>query len=335
VKNKMKGILAVFLTLSLISTMLFAAVPISAAVPPTGPGTNAWGDVGMPAIAPETEVGVMAIAPDGTIYAAIFYESDYVVEAKRGTWDIMKSTDGGFNWTATKLTGLVDDGDFLSWPTGVGNQTPVDIAISQNWENDQTLYVACLNGDIYRLEEAGAATPILLKAIVDSSGRTLASGGFLYDIDLWFDGSDNWIMVACDMDVLVLRDALFENWRDQELATGVEMGMAVQANFAPDFSTSNLIWAVAANGIGYGLISIGDGLAEWSNENALSGSYSVKLDDGPADWTDWAGVRIPYGQTLDTFFTTGSDDTALLDFAKTYFWYNMENGVFGQICFRR
>ena len=330
-KNKMKGILAVFLTLSLISTMLFAAVPISAAVPPTGPGTNAWGDVGMPAIAPETEVGVMAIAPDGTIYAAIFYESDYVVEAKRGTWDIMKSTDGGFNWTATKLTGLVDDGDFLSWPTGVGNQTPVDIAISQNWENDQTLYVACLNGDIYRLEEAGAATPILLKAIVDSSGRTLASGGFLYDIDLWFDGSDNWIMVACDMDVLVLRDALFENWRDQELATGVEMGMAVQANFAPDFSTSNLIWAVAANGIGYGLISIGDGLAEWSNENALSGSYSVKLDDGPADWTDWAGVRIPYGQTLDTFFTTGSDDTALLDFAKTYFWYNMENGVFGQI----
>ena len=228
-------VFATVLTLSLFA----AALPISAS-----PGVNEFDEIGMPNIADDTDAGMVVIASDGTMFAAVFDADDDV-------WDIKKSTDGGFTWKDTTLTGLLEpDGDPYWFVTG--DDTVVDIAVSPAWPDDQTVYVLTMAGNVYRLPDAGAGTPVLLKEIVDSAGQTLDDVGFAfaYDLDIWWDGSDNWIAVACDLDVLVLRDALFEDWRDQELATGGDLAEAVQVDFAPDFDTSNLLWAITYNGGG-------------------------------------------------------------------------------------
>ena len=245
-KKKISKILGVVLTLALLSSMVLVAAPVSAAI-----GTNAFGTAGMPAVAEETDVGPMAIDPDtGDIYAGVFDADDM-------QWDVKKSTDDGVTWTNTKLVEL-DVFDMYAI---------VDIVISE----DGTIYVGCLNGDVYRL--AGTSTPVLLKAIVDSSGDTLEEigidyweytfgQGLLYDMEVWYDGNSSWILVACSLDVLVLRDALFEDWRDQELTSSYndsgdlgDFTEAFEVAYAPDFDTSSIIWAiigVEADGYGWG-----------------------------------------------------------------------------------
>jgi len=75
----------------------------------------------------------------------------------------------------------------------------------------------------------------------------------------------------------------------------------------------------------------GDGTAEWSTDTANSGTYSVKLDPGTTDWVDWAGVTVASGEALTTFLTTGVGEAAVLDVTQTYFYYNIEDGVEGQV----
>jgi hypothetical protein len=83
--------------------------------------------------------------------------------------------------------------------------------------------------------------PILLKAPVDSFGLTATA---CFDLDSWFDGANVWLLAATDIDVLVLKDQLFEHWRDQEVAPSPITTVAYEVAFAPDFNTSNLMWAV-------------------------------------------------------------------------------------------
>ena len=59
-KKRITKILGIVLTLALLSSLAMVAAPVAAA-----PGTNAWGEIDMPALAPETGVGVLAITPDG------------------------------------------------------------------------------------------------------------------------------------------------------------------------------------------------------------------------------------------------------------------------------
>jgi len=275
VKNKLKGILAVVLTFSLLSTLLFAgAIPASAA-----PGENEWDDIAMPVLVEDTEVGVMAVAPDGTIFAAMY---DWGAQE----WDIMRSDDGGFNWTATELTGIADDAVwYQSWSEN--DATVVDIAVSPNWPDDDTVYVACSNGDVYRLPDGGDGVPVLLFPIVDSMGEVVdgTSGRFLYDMDIWSDGTYNYLAVATDLDVFVMKDALLESWLDMELATESEYGYAVQVDFAPDFGTSNLLWAIASS-----VVNSHDELmltstispGQWGNSVA-----EVKFENEDGDYNWW------------------------------------------------
>ena len=152
----------------------------------------------------------MAIAPDGTIYAA-------VLEA--GDWMVQKSEDDGYTWDDTEL----DD---------IGRRVIVDIAVSPNYDDDETIYVGCTDGTIYRLEEAGEGDVIALKDIPDVRD--------LFSLDVWTDDDDyNWILVGTGIDVFVLKDKRFEDWRDQELNE-----VAFEVAFAPDFDGSELIWAV-------------------------------------------------------------------------------------------
>ena len=113
--------------------------------------------------------------------------------------DLYKSEDNGYTWDATELEDAI--------------APIVDIAISPNYEDDELLYVGTIGGTVYRLEDAGEGDVIAIKDIVDSDGTTATQ---LFSMDVWTDEDDyNWILVATDLDVLVLKDKTFEDWRDQ------------------------------------------------------------------------------------------------------------------------
>ena len=216
-KTKIWKILGVVASIAMVLSLAVTAVPVAAA----GPGTNAWGKVTLPAVLPDSSVGPVAIAPDGTVYAAVFYYdgTDWVR-------DLQKSTDGGFTFTQTSLAGLDND--------------ITDIVISPKYASDKTLYVSTEAGDVYRVTNAGANNTLLIP-IVDSYG-TVAEA--VYDLDVWNDGTKNWIAAATDIDVLVIKDQLFESWRDFELATEGDETYAYAVAFDPQFSSSELLWAV-------------------------------------------------------------------------------------------
>lgn len=321
-KNKLKGILAVVLTLGLMSTLLFSAVPVTAGI---GDDDNDWGKIGMPVLDELTEVGVMAVAPDDTIFAAVYYESGYEVlnsiitpigEPIDETWDIMRSDDGGFTWTATELTGIYDDAVwYQDWSDD--DATVVDIVVSPNWPDDDTVYVACSNGDVYRLPDGGDGVPVKLFPMVDSSGLVVdgvdaVEGDYcLYDMDIWSDGTYNYLAVATDLDVFVMKDALLESWLDMELATEGERGFAVQVDFAPDFDTSNLIWAIVSS-----VTDSKDELAlvstispgQWGNSIA-----SAKFQNEDTDWNWWTpfvdiAFASDYTSTLPVLYVAIAED---------------------------
>ena len=272
-KNTFRKILAVGMTLALVSSF-FAAVPVSAA-----PGCNAWDDIPMPVLSPDTEPGVMDIAPDGTMFLALYYEGDYATVAKRHTWDIVYSTDGGFNWKPTNLTGIVDYNpnevyDFEEG--GVENAIPVRIQVSPMWPDNKNVYVALSDGKVWRLPNAGLGTPALLKPIVSNNSTYLEDMGWaLWDMDIWADGTYNYLAVATDLDVFVIKDQLLNNWEDYELNAENDdeawwyNRRAVEVRFAPDFATSELIWAV---------------VAEWDYENWPL-NYEYEDPDFPGDPT--------------------------------------------------
>jgi hypothetical protein len=79
---------------------------------------NDWGEWGLPAIEEYTDVGPIAVAPDGTLYAAVYDDDE-------GEWLVMKSEDDGYEWDDTELTGLDD-----IW--GISS-----VVVSPNYEEDE------------------------------------------------------------------------------------------------------------------------------------------------------------------------------------------------------
>ena len=235
-KKKISKILGVVLSLALLSSLAIVSVPVAAQ-----PGQNVFDDIGGPPIVTPSGVGVMAVAPDGTIYASIL--NAYGL----GLWSVWKSVDEGTNWTPTAFTGFVTE--------------ITDIAVSPNYGADGIFYISLLNARIYRMGDEGAANPVLLKACVDSDGSTANA---VYDLDLWYDGSNIWIMAGTNVDVLVLRDALFESWRDQELMPPPTNCRAYEVAYAPDFNSSNIIWAVV--------------------DYQLSGRFGITCTVSPGQW---------------------------------------------------
>jgi hypothetical protein len=164
-KKKISKILGVVLSLALLSSLAIVSAPVAAQ-----PGQNEFSAIDGPPIVTQTGVGVMGIAPDGTIYASVLNAYGF------GFWSVWKSVDEGTNWTPTEFTGYASE--------------ITDIAISPNYGADGTFYVSLLDARIFRIGDEGDATPVLLKSCVDSYGTT---AGAVYDLDLWYDGDVNWI----------------------------------------------------------------------------------------------------------------------------------------------
>jgi hypothetical protein len=244
-KNKIFKILGVVLTLAMLCSFM-VATPASAAI-----GTNEWGKYTLPAVAPVSGVDQLEIAPNGDLYAAIVTTSDGLPSSgsNHEHWNLWKSTDGGVTWKVTKLDN-VKLGD---------NIRITAIAVASD---SKTVYVATRprsgaadQARVWKCQNAGDADPFQLQALIDSSGINTAD--YIYDLEVWSDGVVNWVMAATNIDVLVLRDGLFEPWRDMDLSSsfglpdpdggdplGAQTAVAYKAKFAPDFNTSFLIWAL-------------------------------------------------------------------------------------------
>jgi hypothetical protein len=306
--------------------MLLASLSIGLAAPaaanPDLPDLNAaneWNAVGLPAVDPDTDVGPMAVAPDGTLYAGVFYwdptpatDDTPYDEPDEWFWKVMKSEDNGYTWDDTELTLLQGN---LSNPY---YNAIVSVVVSPNYEEDETVYVGTYGVGapplVYRLEEAGddytAIKPIGI-------GTTYAN--FLYCIDVWTDEDGvNWILAGTDIDAWVLRDKVFEPWRDQELSEVYGGGArAWEVAFAPDFDDSELIWAVINYGSNFMLTST-ESPGNWGQE--VDEAFLVNAADNPVSATEFLDIDFPddYASDLtDTavfvgFFSPGGGNVNLV-----------------------
>jgi len=160
-KKRITKILGVVLSLALLSSLAMVASPVIAQ-----PGENEWAEIDLPPVAPGTDVELLATAADGTLFASV-----YDAAAGPGYWTIYKSEPGadgiaGWEWDATEFA------DHTSAPTA--------IVCAPNWGDNDTVYVATVDGQVYRCTDAADDTPILLRQIVDN---TTAEANIVYDMD--------------------------------------------------------------------------------------------------------------------------------------------------------
>ena len=136
-KRKTKGVFGIALVV-----LLLASLTVGLAVPAgADPGTLKFTTLALPQVGPDggywaypdSNVGPIATSPDGdTLFAA--------VDDGGGTWDLMKSTDGGYAWRATGFTNTA---------------LIVDVAVSPDYADDTTVFAA--TGDyVYQSVDGGA-----------------------------------------------------------------------------------------------------------------------------------------------------------------------------------
>jgi photosystem II stability/assembly factor-like uncharacterized protein len=105
-------------------------------------GTQKWTKISIPGtddmqLAPGTDVGAIAVSPDGaTLFAAVIIQST-------DTWNVYKSTDGGYTWKVTGWNSPATDANDI-----------VAIKISPDWDDDDTLVVATA-GNVSYSEDGG------------------------------------------------------------------------------------------------------------------------------------------------------------------------------------
>jgi len=200
---------------------------------------------------------------------------------------LQMSDDDGYTWDDTDL-------DAATSPI-------VDIAISPNYEEDETVYVGCADGTVYRVEEAGDDAK-KLKTIRDTDGTDATR---LYSIDAWYsdDLGYNLILVGTDVDVLLLEDMVTGFWIDQELD-----GPGYEVKFAPDFEDEEVIWAITDNpSNGDFVITSTIAPGRWGEEIG-----PAEIDDVTAN--AWVDLAFPDDYTSDpdetptVFAAISSDD---------------------------
>jgi len=251
-KKKITKLMGIGLTLVMVLSLMMVFAPVATAAEEYT--ENDWGEWGLPTLKADTNIGEIAVAPDGTLYAAIHWQDS---TTSLYYWKVAKSDDNGYTWDDTEWD------DIESNASGTENGVAA-IAISPNYADDELVYLGIYQDDrspakpvVVRMEEAGEGDVINLKDF--PAGETVLE---LFDIDVWTDEDDyNWIAAATDKDVYVLKDRLFEDWRIQELDTWsgsadkngdttaetYSFGDALAVAFAPDFDTSNLMWAIIAD----------------------------------------------------------------------------------------
>jgi hypothetical protein len=296
-KKRITKILGVVLSLALLSSLAMVATPVVAQ-----PGENAWNEIELdfPLLAPGTDVELLAQAADGTLFASVYDGVDYIIYRSE------PGADGVAGWC-----------DFEE--TAFSSTDPIyAINPAPNWGDNDTVYVAAGN-QVYRCTSAADDTPILLRQIVDNT--TLAAS-VVYDMDLWTDGNSVWIMVATDIDVLVMEDALFAEWIDMDLTISFDgahfsqdgtpmgtmtagVGAALFCAYAPDFDQSGLIWAIVGDDVGDMWIAATISPGQWGQVvNSVQVTTGLSFGDGEFVFADY------YSSTTAPILFAAIDDNA-------------------------
>ncbi|MCK5577404.1 MAG: hypothetical protein KAI14_03720, partial [Dehalococcoidales bacterium] len=292
-KKRITKIVGVVLSLALLSSLAMVA-PVSAIADPDV--LNDWETVvpGLP-VAEDTDVDLLAVAADGTLFASVYDSDD-------DDWTIYKSSpnaDGIAGWTWTKTKFADHDEEITA------------IVCAPNWDSNDTFYVGTRDGEVFRCIDAGATEPVLLRAIVGndpSAPEDLMEASRVYDMDLWTDGGSIWIMVATDIDILVMEDALFAQWIDMDLTISFDgshfsqdgtwqhpFDAALVGRFAPDFDQSGLIWAIIRDGWGDAWVTATISPGQWGQV-----VNSVEID------TDGSWLRSQVDLDFAEFYSSTS-----------------------------
>lgn len=189
------------------------------------PGILHWTEITIPeegaagdyALRSGSEVGPIAVSPDGgTIFAA---SGDF------GSLDtLMRSTDGGYIWKQV-MTEL----DNVAATTFLG--PIVDIVVSPDWENDDTVLVAtdldvCISGD-RGVEFTTMAAP----------------GGIITSLDAALDEDLRLALLAGDSNDVYLMTWPLGGWVPQDVGD-----MVLDVVFSTDYATTEQIIAVVTDG---------------------------------------------------------------------------------------
>jgi len=187
--KKLRVILGVVLTVTLVASMALAAVPVAA-------GTLAWGYVTTPQatyqqIQAGTDVDILVAAPDGL---TLFAYSNVVAAGHT----LYKSTDAGVTWTTTNIgTGL--EGDIDGSAAEDAGDDVVAMAVSPNYATDGVV-VAAINDIVFRSQNGGASWgPVSTAGLVTASGVGSAAGDPVItsiDIAQYYTGGELAILVG-------------------------------------------------------------------------------------------------------------------------------------------
>jgi len=274
-KNKLLKILGVVMTIAMLASFMVAGAGVSASGNPAS--INNWSGVKLPSLAAGSDVQLIEQANDGTIFVSVWYSTDPDGSGPllANKYNMYKSTDGGYTWTLTN----------------VSNQTSAITVItpSANYAVDKTVYVAIAGTSVIMkcTNAAAAGTPFgLLGQISGGFGGALTATQ-VNDIETYYDGSYDVLLVATDIDVFAIRDdnGLTTVWTDMQLSQALLGGYSdslttpvgvdvFKAMFAPDYASTGVIWAVYfdnRNGVtttatnGYGIIARPSGSNQWGS----------------------------------------------------------------------
>jgi len=257
-KSKLSTILGVWLALVLAFSLAFGMVPAFNAPQEAQAADQKWDEIPLPKISPDddddyvlypgSDIVAIAQSPDGeTLFAA---SDDY---------EIFKSTDGGYTWS---LKDTLDD-------------DVVDIVVSPDWEDDETVFVAT-DADLWESVDGGDDFALIAEDDDEWSGE------YIEDLDVTLDGNHLAMLVGTSSgvasgDVYIYWREIGMAWESQDIGSWDVLAVA----FSPNFEDDEAIMAVVTSPAAY------------DNETRIRVAFSP--EEGGAPW----GESIDDGEFLD------------------------------------
>jgi len=230
-KMKVFGVVMVLLLVFSFAATFSVSSTVSA-------GTQKWGKISIPGtddmqLAPNTDVGAIAVSPDGaTLFAAVYNESGAAYP-----WSVYKSVDGGFTWKITGLTAaFMADPDSNPATADDDATNVVDIKISPDWENDDIVVVATQK-EVYYSEDRA-------KKFATMHASNTSGLGTITSLDVELDDSgDASYVIGSNSDVWIMSG--FSGWVRQYVNVGYSSFNGVMdVEFSPNYGEDGVVFAL-------------------------------------------------------------------------------------------
>jgi len=245
-KNTLLKVWGIVLTLAILSGLLMATVPVSAA-------DLSWSTLEKPAVTPLTTANVFDVAADGKI---IYVMSNGVASVNDTV--LYKSTNGGYTWTKTGLTVPATTNDIMELVVSPKNANLVLVTDGANvfmtedggvtWDTNNPPAIESIT-NIYSIDVSYNSAGSLAIVVGYNGGAALCIN------NRWYDTA-------------ATSRAMGDNWGDKDcLAIG----------FSPNYANDSTIMAVATDTTDVTVNSFvfkSNGSANWNEQIAVSDSIT-------------------------------------------------------------